>query len=149
MSQKLTRFFDMEELLPQALHHGLPWWLSVRESACQCRRPGFDPWVGKIPWSREWQPTSVFLPGESHGQRSLAGYSPWDRKESDTTEPLHFTSQVALVIKNLPASAGDVGSIPGLGRLPWRRKWQPTLAFFPGKLHGQRSLAVHGARGQT
>ena len=91
MSQKLTRFFDMEELLPQALHHGLPWWLSIRESACQYRRPGFDPWVGKIPWSREWQPTSVFLPGESHGQKSLAGYSPWDRKESYTTEQLTHT----------------------------------------------------------
>ena len=38
--------------------------------------PGFDPWVGKIPWRRAWQPTPVFLPGESHGQRSLAGYSP-------------------------------------------------------------------------
>ena len=54
----------------------------------QCRRPGFDPWVRKIPWRRKWQPTPVFLPGESHGQRSLAGYSPWGRKESDTTEPL-------------------------------------------------------------
>ena len=44
------------------------------------------PWVGKIPWRREWQPTPVFLPGESHGQRSLVGYSPWGCKESDTTE---------------------------------------------------------------
>ena len=40
-------------------------------------RPGFDPWVGKMPWKREWPPTPVFLPGESHGQRGLAGYSPW------------------------------------------------------------------------
>ena len=39
-----------------------------------CRRPGFDPWVRKIPWRREWQPTPVFLPEESHGQRSLVGY---------------------------------------------------------------------------
>ena len=54
----------------------------------ECRRPGFDPRVGKIPWRREWQHTPVFLPGESHGQRSLAGYSPWGRKESDTTERL-------------------------------------------------------------
>ena len=46
----------------------------------------FDPWVGKIPWRREWQPTLVFLPGEFHGQRSLVGYSPWGRKESDMTE---------------------------------------------------------------
>ena len=39
----------------------------------QCERPGFDPWVGKIPWRKEWQPIPVFLPGEFHGQRSLAG----------------------------------------------------------------------------
>ena len=50
----------------------------------------FDPWVGKIPWRRKWQPTSVFLPGKSHGRRSLVGYSPWGHKESDTTEQLHF-----------------------------------------------------------
>ena len=44
---------------------------------------GFDPWVGKIPWRREWLPTPVLLPGKSHGQRSLAGDSPRGRKESD------------------------------------------------------------------
>ena len=48
----------------------------------------FDPWVGKSPWRREWQPTPVFLPGEFHGQRSLVGYSPGGRKESDTAERL-------------------------------------------------------------
>ena len=47
---------------------------------------GFDPWVGKIPWTREWQPTPVFLPGEFHRQRRLAGYSPWGHKELDTSE---------------------------------------------------------------
>ena len=47
---------------------------------------GFDPWVRKIPWRREWQPTSVFLPGKSHGQRSLVGYSPLGHKELDTTQ---------------------------------------------------------------
>ena len=46
----------------------------------------FHPWVGKIPWRRAWQPTPVFLPGESCGQRSLVGYNPWGHKESDTTE---------------------------------------------------------------
>ena len=49
---------------------------------------GFNPWVGKIPWRRAWQPTPIFLPGESHGQGSLPGYSQWGRKESDTTEGL-------------------------------------------------------------
>ena len=55
---------------------GLPWWLSSKESTCQCRRCGFTPWVWKIPWRRKWQPTLVYLPGESHGQRSQAGCSP-------------------------------------------------------------------------
>ena len=50
--------------------------------------PGFDPWVDKIPWRREWQPTPIFLPGKSHGQRSLAGCSPQGHKESDKTERL-------------------------------------------------------------
>ena len=49
----------------------------------------FDPWVRKIPWRRKWQPTPVFLPGKSHGQRNLKGYSPWSRKESDTIEHAH------------------------------------------------------------
>ena len=52
----------------------------------------FDPWVGKIAWRRAWQSTPVFLPGESHGQRSLAGYSSWGHKKSDTTERLSVTS---------------------------------------------------------
>ena len=47
----------------------------------------------KVPWRRKWQPTPVFLPGESHGWRSLVGYSPWGRKESDMTEQLHFHFQ--------------------------------------------------------
>ena len=50
------------------------------------KRCRFDPWVKRILWRRAWQPTPVFLPGESHGQRSLAGYSPWGCKELDTTE---------------------------------------------------------------
>ena len=56
-------------------------WLSGKESTCQCRRHRFNSWVRKIPWRRKWQPIPVFLPGEFHGQRSLAGYSPWGCKE--------------------------------------------------------------------
>ena len=63
----------------------------VKEYACSAGDARFDPWVRKIPWRRIWQPTPVFLPGKSHGWRSLTGYSPWGRKESDTTERLHFT----------------------------------------------------------
>ena len=65
---------------------GFPGGAGGQEPACQCRKGKghrFDPWVGKIPWR---QPTPVFLPGESHGQRSLVGYSPWSRKELDMTE---------------------------------------------------------------
>ena len=60
----------------------------VKEPAYQCRhkRHGFNPWVGKILWRREWQPTPVFLPKKFQGQRMLASYSPWGHKESDTTE---------------------------------------------------------------
>ena len=49
-----------------------------------------ETWVGEIPWRRKWQPTPVLLPGKSHRQRSLVDYSPWGRKELDTTERLHF-----------------------------------------------------------
>ena len=65
---------------------------SGKESTCQCRshkRYGFDSWVGKIPWSKKWKPTSVFLPDKFHGQRSLVGYSPWGHEESDSTEHKH------------------------------------------------------------
>ena len=66
---------------------GLPWWLRQQSVCLQC---GFDPWVEKFPWRRKWQPSPVFLPGEAHRSRSLAGYSPWGRKELDVTERLSF-----------------------------------------------------------
>ena len=58
---------------------------------------GFDPWVRKIPWRREWEPTLVFLPGEFHGQRNLAGYSPQGRKELGMTERLTDTHPYPIV----------------------------------------------------
>ena len=74
---------------------GLPWWLSGREeSTYQCRRPGFDPWVGRIPWRRKWQPPPVFLPG-----KSLAGCSPWGRRRV----------RRALAIKQEPAGKYETG----------------------------------------
>ena len=63
--------------------------LNGKDAACQRRRCRLNPWVGKIPWRRKWQPTPVFLPGERLGQRSLAGYSPRGCKESDRTERLN------------------------------------------------------------
>ena len=58
-------------------------------------------WVGKIPWKRSWQPTPVFLPGESHGQRRLVGYSRQGRKESDTTEETQHASVRAHILLTL------------------------------------------------
>jgi len=100
---------------------------------------------------------SRILPGKSHGQRSLAGHSPWGHKESGMAQQVnnneHSYGDIGYiypgtkgfpggsVVKNLPASARDMGLIPKSGRLPWRRKWQPTPVFLPGKSHGQRSLA--------
>ena len=84
---KLCRYLDF-----WADHHGsLPdlevgfrqWRIHL-----QCRRPGFSPWVGKIPWGRERLLTPVFLPGKSHGQGRQGGYSPWGHKQLDTTEQL-------------------------------------------------------------
>ena len=72
------------------------WWLRQERSCVQCRKHWFDPWIGKIPWRRGWHPTPIILPGESPGQKSLAGYSLWGCKESDTTEWL------TLTLPNLP-----------------------------------------------
>ena len=62
------------------LYLSLPRWRGHKESTCQCRRRRFNRWVRKIPWRRKWQPTPVYLPGESHGQRSLVSYRPWGCK---------------------------------------------------------------------
>ena len=82
---------------------GLLWWLSSKTFACdaevhlQCRRPGFDPWVRKIPGRRKWQPTPVFLPGKLHGQRSLVGYSPRGCK-SWTRLSMHSHSACTILV---------------------------------------------------
>ena len=72
--------------------HLLGWSSQVAQLAqhsLQCKRPRCNLWVRKVPWRRKWQPTPVFLPGKSHGQRSLGGYGPWDHKEKNTTERLN------------------------------------------------------------
>ena len=72
---------------------GFPRWHSGKESAFQFRRhkgSSFDTWVRKIHWRRKWQPTPVLLPGESYGQRNLAGYSPWGRKSRTRLSDFHY-----------------------------------------------------------
>ena len=77
---------------------------SCNETTCQCRshkRTGFVPWVGNIPWKRAWQSTPVFLPGESHGLRTLAGYSPQGHKESNMTEVNQHTCTQYIFMNSL------------------------------------------------
>ena len=88
---------------------GLPWWLSGKRLPA-IQGCGFDFWVGNIPWRRKWQPTPVFLPGKSHGQRSLGGCSPWGGKEWDTTE--HFTSLLFPYHLPHPPNPRDHWTIP-------------------------------------
>ena len=78
---------------------GFPGSSEGKESVCQCRSCGFNSWVRKIPWRRKWLPPPRFLPGKFHGQRSLAGYSPWGLRESDTTEWLSFHASICLYIR--------------------------------------------------
>ena len=87
----------------QATHSSiprLPWWLRWWRIHLRCRRPGFDTWVGKIPWKREQLHTPIFWSGESHGQRSPAGYSPWSHKELDATERLSLSRPSLVNIFN-------------------------------------------------
>ena len=125
----------------------------------QCRRPRFDTWVRKIPWRSKRQPTPVSLPGKFHGRRSLAGYSPWGRKESDTTERLthtytHTPSECDQGRAGLPYSAQSLthgrealswaGCYESTGALTMlipahnvadphqrRAEWMPQVAAFP------------------
>ena len=96
----------------------LPWWLRGKESTCQCRgcrRRKFDPWVGTNPWRRAWLPTPVFLPGECHGKRNRADYSPWGRKELHMTDthttqqqPFFFSFSLLCVCRDRSASQWNI-----------------------------------------
>ena len=92
------------------LQSGFPGGASRKEPAYQCRkhkRHGFDPWVGKIPWRRTWQPTPIFLPREFHGQRSLAGYCPQGCKMSDMAKAnWHSTHTYICILNHLAVHLG-------------------------------------------
>ena len=112
----------------------------------------FDPLVRKIPWKRDWLPTPVFLIGEFPGQRSLVGYSPWSRIESNLTHRLAlllWASLVAQMVKNAPAFLGKELWVWSLGQENLLEDGMatpipappPTPVFLPGKFRGQRRLA--------
>ena len=132
---------------------GFPGGGSGKEPTCQCRRHkkwcGFDPWMGKIPWRRAWQPTPVFLPGESHGQRRLAGYSPGGHRELDTTEqPEHARMHTG---KSIQVIAFPMS--PSSEFLPWDpscASWIKSNCLFlvSNKWHGEAIERKHGRRGR-
>ena len=103
----------------------------------------FDPWVGKIPWRRRWQPTPLLLPGKFHGRRSLVDYSPRDCKESDTTEQLHFTPRQKQ--KPLPVTEGTRNSSLSSSAPPppsWTRLH--PAAFLPHSQRGNKGTGWAG-----
>ena len=114
--------------------YGLPWFLIGKESACRCKRHMFNPWVGKILWRRKWQPTPIFLPGESHGQSSLVGY----HKESDVTEHAHIKKNRHLKLMNL--ALFHIWEDARVWAHQRRKRWHPTPVLLPGKSHGRRRL---------
>ena len=105
----------------------------------QCRRFGFNPWIGKIPWSRKWQPTPIFLPGESHGERSLADYSPWDHKRVGPNlvptppAPAPPSVQFTSVAQSCPTICKPVDcSTPGLPVHHWLLEFIQTHVHIVG-----------------
>ena len=112
---------------------------------------GFDPWVGKIPWRRKWQPAPVFLPGKSHGSRSLVATVHGVAKSRTRLSDFPSLHNVAeglpwwLSSKEPACQYRRCRFNPCVRKIPWRRKWHPTPVFLPVKSHGQRSLAGYSA----
>ena len=100
---------------------------AVKRVYLLCRRPRFDPWVKKIPCRREWQPTPVFLPGKSHGWRSLVGPNPWGHEASYVTEGLKHSSPEKEVRcpRNIANNLAAVGL--GVGRVGVDHSYCPAI----------------------
>ena len=99
---------------------GFPNGTRGEESTCQCKRHTrhrFDPWIGKIPWRKKWQPSPVFLPGEPHGHRSLASYSLWSQRELDMPEQL------------TPSQASNLG-LPYCRQIPYNLSLQGSCSHW-------------------
>ena len=114
-----------------------PWWLRQERICLQCRRPGFDLWVRKTPLETEMATHPVFLPGKSHGQRSLVGCSLWGRKESHMTEWL----------TKLPGPHRPVALLWGDGNTPLEVRWRRILRLWGGHRWGGR-LSSHLVSGR-
>ena len=162
----LTNFCLNLKMLPSVLIDisGHPGGSSGKEPTCQCRRLkrlGFNPWLGKNPWGRHGNSPQYSCLENPHGQRGLAGYSPWDFKELDTTERLNWT-ELKLYgnrkAKSFPGGSdgkqsacntGDLGSIPGSGRSPGGGHDNPLQYSCLENPHGLRSLVGYSPWGCT
>ena len=113
---------------------GLPWWLSWWRIHLPCERPGFSPWVGKIPWRRKWQPTPVFWPREFHGL-----YSPWGHKKSDMTERLSILHLGHLLLVTQLCSRFQYVQPKICLSLQWGSEFTFVVEGFPDTLVGIES----------
>ena len=119
----------------------------------QCRRPRFNPWVGKIPWRRKWQPAPVFLPGKFHGQRGLAGYSSWNQRVR-YTEPLTLDVNGSSVWWRIVSVSWNIHSYhchlaglawpagPSTLFTPWMLFVPVLVWWLPGTVHVFKQHAV-------
>ena len=116
-------------------------WLIWQRICLQCRSPGFSPWVRKIPWRKEWQPTPAFLPGESHGQRSLTGYRAQTHKESDTTEQWTLSSKDTLIRTSSGKKKLRKCAKQSL-KSSLQKKWKVRMSVCEKRLRGSRLLGI-------
>ena len=140
------------QILGSIMWTGFPCSSVGKESACnagiclQCTRPGFDLWVGRIPWSRKWQPTPVFLPGKSMDRgawwatvQEVVRVRHDLETKSPTTECGHLWGTVILSM-GLLRVGHNWASLSLFTFMHWRRKWQPTPVFLPRESQGWGSL---------
>ena len=132
--------------LPALLRKGFPGGHSGKDlpaSAGRCKRHGFNPWVGKIPWRRAWQPTPVFLPGESHGQRSLAGYM----GSHSQTRLKRLSSSKLLYITNHGVPDGHLVCQPHHQTSPSKLSavFRSPRIFCLLEPHWEKALATHSS----
>ena len=91
-------------------HDLVKWWLRRERICLQSRRPGFNPYVGQIPWRGEWLPTPVLLLVESHRHGNMAGYCPWGHKDLDTAERIILSLQISSYLRIVLEHVRDTGS---------------------------------------
>ena len=121
----------------------LPRWLRGKESPWQCRRCkrcGFDLWIRKLPWSKKWQPTVVFLPGKFHGQSRLVGYSPWGHRVRHVQGHSVFKKYITLFIFGSAGSLLLRGLFSSCGKQGLPSSCGPGLPIAVASLVGEHGL---------